>query len=318
MPDASAGPVPIPPPYPPPGPVRRLFYGHDGLRAPWSIVLFAIILASALLLLVMVVGVVMAALHYGLGKTDRFFLIATPLAIALGSYPFAVVVAVATMVMARVERRSPWSYGFAPWRAGRLFAAGFGLGFLALSALVGLLAVTGHLTMTLSGGPPLVALRVEAAWALAFLGVGLFEELLSRGYLQARLTRAIGFWPAAALLSVLFGAAHFSNEGETAIGLIGAGTVGLVFCYSLYRSGSLWWAIGFHTGWDWAQTGFYGTHDSGLSARGALFTSDPAGAPWLSGGTAGPEGSVFLFVILIAVALVIRWTLTPPTTDSRL
>ena len=164
--------------------------------------------------------------------------------------------------------------------------------------------------------PPVVALRSAAEWALAFLGVGLFEETLARGYLQGRLSRAIGFWPAAVLLSILFGAGHYSNGGETATGLIGAGTVGLVFCYSLWRSGSLWWAIGFHTAWDWAQSYFYGTHDSGLGAESALLTSHPAGAAWLSGGSVGPEGSALVFVILIAVALVVRWTLTPPPSAS--
>jgi uncharacterized protein len=311
MSDPVAGPVPISPPYPPPGPVRRLFYGRDGLRALWSVVLFALVLTAAVVLVGAAIVTVVGIMSGDFTRTGHFFIVTTPATIALGSYPFAVAVLVATVVMARVERRSLWSYGFALWRAGRLFAVGLGWGFLALSALVGLLAVTGHLTMASSAHPPLVALRHAAEWALAFLGVGLFEESLSRGYLQARLSRAIGFWPAAVLLSMLFGAAHYSNEGETAIGLIGAGTVGLVFCYSLYRSGSLWWAIGFHTGWDWAQTGFYGTHDSGIAVTTALFTSDPAGAPWLSGGTTGPEGSVFLFVILIAVALVIRWTLSP-------
>ena len=316
-PDTVGSATPMTPPPDAPGAVTRLFVGRDGLRALWSVILFAIILAAVSFLILAVVGLVLAVILHPVGNRG-YSITTTPVGIALWSYPFAIAVVAATMVMARLEHRSPWRYGLALRRAGGLFAAGLGWGFLALSVLVGLLALTGHLTISGAGNPPLVALRYAAEWAVAFLGVGLFEETLSRGYLQTRLSRAVGFWPAAVLLSILFGAGHYSNHGETAIGLIGAGTVGLVFCYSLYRSGSLWWAIGFHAAWDWAQSYFYGTHDSGIASTGALLTSDPVGATWLSGGTTGPEGSVLIFVILIAVALVIRWTLTPPTTDSRL
>jgi uncharacterized protein len=280
--------------------------------------LFVIIVLVAAVLVLAVAGVVSAMLLRASGLADRHLLVRSmsPALVAQSSYPFVAAVLVATTVMARSERRSPWSYGLAGRHGFGLFAAGAGWGFLALSALIGLLAVTGHIAVGGPTNPPLVALRFAAEWALAFLGVGLFEETFARGYLQGRLSRAIGFWPAAVLLSILFGAGHYSNTGETATGLIGAGTVGLVFCYSLWRSGSLWWAIGFHAAWDWAQSYFYGTHDSGMASKGALLTSHPAGADWLSGGTAGPEGSALVFMILIAVVLVIRWTLTPPPLAS--
>jgi hypothetical protein len=312
MPDAAGSATPMTPPPDPPRPFTHLFIGRDGLRGLWSVILFAIVLAAVSLLILMIAGVVIAMVIHRGGDRDQFLITTTPLAIVIGSYPFAVAVLVATFVMSRIEHRSPWSYGLALSRAGGLFAAGLAWGFLALSALVGLLALTGHLTISTPTSSSLVALRYAAEWAIAFLGVAVFEETLARGYLQARLSRAMGFWPAAVLLSILFGAGHYTNHGETAIGLIGAGTVGFVFCYSLYRSGSLWWAIGFHAGWDWAQSYFYGTHDSGMASKGALFTSDPAGATWLSGGTTGPEGSVLVFVILVAVVFVIRWTLKPP------
>lgn len=318
MPDAVGSTAPIPPPPLGPRPVKRLFIGRDGLRAPWSVFLFAVVFLVAAVLILALVSAVSAMLPRGASSADRHVLVRamSPALIAQGSYPFVVAVLVATTVMARGERRSPWSYGLAGRHRLGLFAAGAGWGFLALSTLIALLAITGHITIGGPTNPPLVAVRFAAEWALAFLGVGLFEETMARGYLQNRLSRAIGFWPAAVLLSILFGAGHYSNTGETATGLIGAGTVGLVFCYSLWRSGSLWWAIGFHAAWDWAQSYFYGTHDSGMGSAGALLTSHPAGADWLSGGSVGPEGSALVFVILIAVVLVIRWTLTPPPLAS--
>jgi membrane protease YdiL (CAAX protease family) len=50
---------------------------------------------------------------------------------------------------------------------------------------------------------------------------GIREEALFRGYLQATLTRGIGFWPAAVVLSLLFGAGHLANAGETVSGVSG-------------------------------------------------------------------------------------------------
>ena len=316
MPDPENGSAPIPPPQPPRGPVKRLFYGRDGLRALWSVVLFVVVFFVTSVIVLAVVNLILVRVFHSPTDVHVNARAVSPRFIGLGSYPFVVGVLVGTIVMARSERRSPWSYGLAGRHASGLFAAGAGWGFLALSALIGLLAITGHITVGGPSNPPLVALRFAAKWAVAFLGVGLFEETCARGYLQRRLSRAIGFWPAAVLLSILFGAGHFLNTGETAAGLIGAGTVGLVFCFSLWRSGSLWWAIGFHAAWDWAQSYFYGTHDSGMGSAGALLTSHPAGADWLSGGTAGPEGSALVFVVLIAVVFVIRWTLTPPPPAS--
>ena len=94
-------------------------------------------------------------------------------------------------------------------------------------------------------------------------------------HLQYTLTHGIGFWWGALVMSILFGAIDGSNQGESPIGLFSAGAVGLVFCISLWYTGSLWWAIGFHAAWDWAQTYFYGTSDSGMVAQDTSSASIP-------------------------------------------
>jgi hypothetical protein len=64
-----------------------------------------------------------------------------------------------------------------------------------------------------------------------------------------------------------------------------------------------------HTSWDWAQSYFYGTPDSGTISQGHLIASHPIGAKFLSGGPDGPEGSVLVIPALLLVALVIHLTL---------
>ncbi len=145
--------------------------------------------------------------------------------------------------------------------------------------------------------------KYALGWGVLFLVVAVFEESTLRGYLQFTLTRGIGFWWGALLLSFLFGFSHGTNPGETPVGLFGAAAVGLVFCLSLWYTGSLWWALGCHASWDWAESYFYGTSDSGLKAQGHLFGEHPTGPLLWSGGTTGPEGSLLALVLLAIMAL---------------
>src|ERR1700720_4076417 len=68
-------------------------------------------------------------------------------------------------------------------------------------------------------------------------------------------------------------------------------------CMMLRRTGNLWFMVGFHAASDYAETFIYSTPDSGLLARGHLLNSTFHGPRWLTGGTIGPEGSVFAFVV---------------------
>jgi hypothetical protein len=116
-----------------------------------------------------------------------------------------------------------------------------------------------------------------------------------------------GFWQAAWVTSTLFGFIHTANNGENWIGIFAAAAIGFVFCVSVWVTGSAWWAIGCHAGWDWAETYFYGTADSGLPAQGHYLTTSPAGNLFWSGGADGPEGSVLVLgvILLLLVALLV-------------
>ncbi len=115
------------------------------------------------------------------------------------------------------------------------------------------------------------------------------------------------FWYAAWATSTFFGFVHTSNNGENWIGIFAAAAIGFVFCVSVYVTGSAWWAIGCHAAWDWAETFFYGTADSGMAAKGHFLTTTPSGAALWSGGTDGPEGSLLVLpaiVLILAIVLV--------------
>jgi uncharacterized protein len=215
-------------------------------------------------------------------------------------------VVLATWVVARLGNRSMADYGLPPRQAlGPRFWEGALWGLAMLSTVVLLVHLLGDFQITGFALNELAAIKYALAWGAVFLFVGINEEGLFRGFLVFAIARRLGFWPAAVILSLLFAAAHLRNPGENGVGILQVFTIGMLLCLALRRTGSLWFPIGLHMAWDWAETFFYGTPDSGLLGVGHFFNSTITGPRWLSGGSAGPEGSVFsLLVILIACLLI--------------
>jgi len=323
-----------------------VIFGPQGIRTGWLVLLFYCLYRFFLYILG---GFAYAAapsfFRYGV----------SPLRVAVGELvPFFAMLA-AGAVMLRLEPRKPADYNLRDSRALPHFFSGVAIGFLALSTLVGLLALGGWLHF---GPKALSGSRIFAyglIWAFAFLLVGFVEEGTFRCYGQWTLTRGINFWWALALVSGFclyayvfihnegtfgvyvaaaaglfpclllhlkkaesskfwqaawatstgFGFVHTFNAGENWIGIFTAALIGFVFCVSIWVTRSAWWAIGCHAAWDWAETYFYGTADSGLVAPGHLLRTWPAGNPLWSGGTDGPEGSL----LIIPVVLLMLWWL---------
>ena len=73
----------------------------------------------------------------------------------------------------------------------------------------------------------------------------------------------------------------------------------MFFCFTLRRTGNLWFAIGWHAAFDFGETYVYSVPDSGFVMPGHLLAASLHGPRWLTGGTVGPEGSVVDFVVLV-------------------
>jgi membrane protease YdiL (CAAX protease family) len=275
---------------------NTIMVGPNGLRAGWSALVFFFILAG--MFLVAVYPLSWAAHHFARPNTSDI----TPVD---GIYNVLLEVLAwitAAWVMALIEGKKILDYGYRGAFPVRRFFFGLIWGFVCASALVLALCKLGHLAFDPGMLTGVQALKFAAAWGFTFLGVGFAEESILRGYLQSTLTRGIGFWWSALVLSVGFGALHITNNGESWIGILSAGAFGLAFCLSLWYTGSLWWAIGFHAAWDWSESYFYGTADSGNISYGRRLAAHPIGRPLFSGGTAGPEGSIFALVLFLMLA----------------
>ncbi len=213
----------------------------------------------------------------------------------------------AALLMAQFERRSVDIYGLPRALAfGKLFWQGCLLGLVEITLLVGLIAAFGGYSFGSPSMHGVELVRWGGLWFVAFVCVGLYEEYLFRGYAQYTLAQGIGFWPAAIILSVLFGAGHLWNPGEGYVGVAGVVVTGLVFAFTLRRTGSLWLAVGWHASFDFGETFLYSVPDSGMVFAHHLSNARLHGAAWLTGGTVGPEGSVLGFVTLGVMTLLIH------------
>ena len=290
----------------PPSGFQRVFVGPDGMRAGWRLVLFVVLF---LLLSFLAQGGVQ--LIPGIATMVRKGAQGN----VLLPIPFSLVEAIrlatallAAGIMGRIEKRPLGAYG-TPWEGafGRTFWQGAVWGLVFISAVMLAIYALGGFTFggLALGGADL--LRYAILWAITLALVGMFEEFLFRGYAQFTLTSGVGFWPAAVLLSATFGAVHLSNPGEGWVGALSVFLFGMFACFTLRRTGNLWFAIGLHASADYAQTFIFSVPDSGILATGHLLNSSLHGPRWLAGGSIGPEGSLVCFVLFAIAFPAFHW-----------
>jgi membrane protease YdiL (CAAX protease family) len=226
-----------------------------------------------------------------------------------------VAVLLATGLLAAFERRRIDAYGLPVRLAFRNhFWEGVAIGVVCAGA-VGIAMISAG-AMRVNGlalhGSDLVAQTI--LWLAVMLLVGINEEYMFRGYPLQALTRGMGFWPAAILLSLLFGAAHLTKPNENAIDIGNIMLLGLLLCLTLQRTGSLWLAAGFHFSFDFMQFFVIGTRNGGAQPVGHLLSVSFPGPAWANGGPLGTEASYFMLpaIALVFAYVLVRYPKTQP------
>jgi CAAX protease family protein len=212
---------------------------------------------------------------------------------------------IATWVMARFEHRTFSDYYFpAKTLFGGKFGWGIVWGFLAVSLLAGLIAAFGGyriLGVQLSG---VSLVDWTLLWIGAALAIGVVEEFTFRGYILRTLAEGIGFWPAAILLSIGFGALHyFSKPYERWEDFASTGLLGLFLCLTIKKTNTLAFAIGWHAAFDWGALYLYSGRNAGEFAVGRLLRTEWPGSDRLTGGMLGPEASWLVFLVIALLFL---------------
>jgi len=277
----------------------RLFLNETGLRAGWRLLIYAAIFFLFWSTSIYLLGQFLRPTRGIFSPSFQF----------CGELASFVAAFLASWIMSQLEDRPVGTYGLPARSAfGKLFWQGCLFGFSEIFILIGIIGALGAYSFGSMSEHGTAMARWALFWGAFFVVVGFFEEFFFRGYALYTLADGIGFWPAAMVLSLSFGAVHLQNSGEGWIGVASVAFAGLFWSFTLKRTGSLWFALGMHAAFDFGETFLFSVPDSGMIFPGHLSNATLHGPNWLTGGPPGPEGSIFDFLILAIFFFVVhRW-----------
>ena len=283
------------------------------LRAPWRLLLgtllFLLLSIATVLALELLRATVGVDLLATAGPTIR------PLALnAVGG----VVVLLSLVAIAwLLDQRRLSDYGLRIDREWWV-DCGFGLalGGGAMTVLVGVGVAGGWLTVA-SAGFSADLLPQLAGLAAIFLLVGIYEELLVRGYLLTNIAEGLqwfeGLSPrvsaviAALFSSLVFGGLHATNPNATLLSTVIISAAGVMLALGYLYTGELAIPIGIHITWNAFQGLVYGLPVSGAPLPVSLVDTTTRGPAIVSGGAFGPEAGLLGLggVVLAALGIVV-------------
>jgi len=153
---------------------------------------------------------------------------------------------------------------------------------------------------------------------VSFVAVGIYEELLFRGFLITNLAEGLTWFErvgqagavglAVLVTSVFFGIAHAGNPNATLTSTAGIVVAALMLAGGYVLTGELAIPIGIHITWNFFQGPVYGFPVSGTNGGVALIATEQSGPTVLTGGNFGPEAGVIgLLTAGIGLGLIALW-----------
>ena len=211
----------------------------------------------------------------------------------------------------RIDRR--WWLDFG---VGLLLGALLMAGIFLTELAAGWVTVTGAFETTREGDPFFpVILAPLVGWVL----LGIYEELVFRGYQLTNMAEGLNFRPlgprgaivlAVVLSSSLFGGFHVWNPSASAISTVNLALWGGLLLGSSYvLTGRLALPIGLHIAWNFFEGNVFGFPVSGVETVGATFLSiEQSGPLRFTGGAFGPEAGVLTNAAsVLGFLLILLW-----------
>lgn len=275
-------------------PASLLLTPERGLRAPWRIVLFLIVLFGALL-----VATGIEAVVDGVAAGRGYEPLVSDWGVPVGML-------IATAVMLKWVEGKGWSYVGLDRAAARLplLAAGtiYGLLPIAIPSLV--LLMVGELRSVVS--PPGSSTAAAGISFANLLPAAFGEELLLRGYIFAVLREAIGWRWTLISTSIVFGLLHVANPGADSQSIVIVMVAGFFLGSVFLATKSLWATTVAHFIWNWFMAAGLHAPVSGIEVSTPDYRVIDAGPDWLTGGAWGPEGGFAAAIGMFGVMIYLH------------
>jgi membrane protease YdiL (CAAX protease family) len=207
------------------------------------------------------------------------------------------------------------------WWSG--FAFGFGLGGLLMTGVFCIEWLLGWVRVEATFSAAESAGGRDAFWVnwlpllLTFVMVGVYEELLARGYWLKNTAEGLACsklnnkravliaWLAS---SLVFGLGHVGNPNASWVSLLGITGAGLLLGLGYVLTGELSVPIGLHISWNLFQGCVYGFPVSGMHLHASIVSVEQTGPEAWTGGAFGPEaGLIGLVTIAVGILCILAW-----------
>ena len=200
----------------------------------------------------------------------------------------------------RILRRPQGSFPVQDQHGFRRLTAGLLVGIVVMGGCILAIIAMGNASVTVHPQSLTTASTYAAGWLVFGMAGAAGEELYNRAAVLLVAERFIGWRGAVVVSGIMFFVFHLDNPGASKLWLLRLFLQGMLLAYAVYRTQSLWWSIGYHTGWNWIGAPIFGSAGSGYLNQGHLLDFVPNGSDFVTGGEVGPEGSVFAFVAVAA------------------
>jgi hypothetical protein len=179
---------------------------------------------------------------------------------------------------------------------------GLVIGIVSISVVFALLVLTGQAHV--ESWTPRFAFS-QLIYVFIYISVGFAEEIYTRGFVMSVLRQTKSKLVVVIVSSVLFALMHSANPGIGLLPYINLALFGVFTAYIYIRSGNIWMCIGYHITWNYFQGYVFGFKVSGTNSQGMLTTVFPKNSI-LNGGAFGPEGGLFVTIVILLGILFVK------------
>lgn len=177
------------------------------------------------------------------------------------------------------------------------YALGFVAGTILYISFISMALVTKNISY--SGKGEISALNAMI-YLPAFMIQSFDEEIFVRGAIQRLIKGKWGVIPSIITPSFIFAALHLPNPGVNIFAVINIFLVGIIFALMVYYTESIWYAAAAHASWNYMMGVVFGQKVSGIDLQNSVLNFPIIGKNEIfTGGNFGPEGTVFVTVILL-------------------